>query len=64
MSHIARSVSHVQGDLTITGGDIVVATEGKGIVGTDELGNQDRLILTDIDNVKTIAVEQVGSHGS
>jgi len=52
MSDIRRSITTVDSDITITDPD-------KGVVLTDNVGDQDRITVIDDDGVKSIRVEEV-----
>ena len=59
MSDIRRSLKNVQGDVTVTEGDVIVTDPTKGLVMEDNNGDTDRIQPYDDGGVKTIKVEQV-----
>ena len=60
MAKINRASSNnIAGDLTITGGDVVIATPDKGVVTTDGVGDTNRVKSEDDSGVKTVEVETI-----
>jgi hypothetical protein len=47
----------ITGDLTITDGDVVVATQGKGFVAKDNVTDEMRIVPFDDSGTKTLEVE-------
>jgi hypothetical protein len=58
MSDIKRSLKNVQGDLTITNGDLKITDATKGIVMTDNVGDTDKIKVYDDDGVKSTTTEK------
>lgn len=58
MSTIQRSRITVQGDMTITEGNVVISNPDSGIVMTDNVGDVNKLKIIDDGGVKTIVVEE------
>lgn len=59
MAKIHRSLKNVQGDMTVTDGDVVVTDTTKGIIMTDNVGDTDRMKIVDDSGTKAIEVEQI-----